>query len=199
MDVIVEGKITKDESITDILRTCSEIPSIKTPILRINDATSDLQGRIAFSQGGYILGAKVSPSGEIGWAAIRRLVQIEDGNYAVLDPMRKRVTELNQSLWIRTEKLLALMPNLPDDPSGLIDPQENEQVTDTLRPVADKSGTGEQTLILKREKSKSRQYNAGAWNLVRILLFIIIVSGLAFGFVTYKDQIMSTVQSLLHR
>ncbi len=198
MDVIVEGKITKEETITDILRTCSEIPSIKTPILRINDSSSDVQGRIAFSQGGYILGAKVNPSGETGWAAIRRLVKIQDGNYAVLDPMRKRVTELNQSLWIKTDKLLALMPNLPDDPSGLIDPQESEAVSETLRPK-DVEQQGEQTLILKREKSKSRQYNAGAWSFARMLIFLILLGALGYGFVTYKEHIMSSVQTILHR
>ncbi len=198
MDVIVEGKINKDESMTDILRTCSEIPSIKTPILRINDSKSDVQGRIAFSQGGYILGAKVTPSGEQGWAAIRRLVEIQDGNYAVLDPMRKRVTELNQSLWIKTDKLLALMPNLPDDPSSLIDPQESESVSDTLRP-RDVSSNGEQTLILKKEKSKSRQYNAGAWSFMRMLVFVILLGALGFGYVTYKEQIHSSVQTILHR
>lgn len=198
MDVIVEGKINKEESMTDILRTCSEIPSVKTPILRINDSKSDIQGRIAFSQGGYILGAKVTPSGEQGWAAIRRLVEIQDGNYAVLDPMRKRVTELNQSLWIKTDKLLALMPNLPDDPSSLIDPQESESVAETLRPK-DISSQGEQTLILKKEKSKSRQYNAGAWSFMRLLIFIILVCALGYGYMTYKTQIHGYLQTILHR
>lgn len=140
----------------------------------------------------------MTPSGEQGWAAIRRLVEIQDGNYAVLDPMRKRVTELNQSLWIKTDKLLALMPNLPDDPSSLIDPQESESVAETLRPK-DISSQSEQTLILKKEKSKSRQYNAGAWSFMRLLIFIILACALGYGYITYKEQINNSLQTILHK
>ncbi|MBZ0188958.1 MAG: hypothetical protein K8F91_22125, partial [Candidatus Obscuribacterales bacterium] len=118
MDVIIEGKINSEEGVDEVLRTCAEIKSVKTPILRINDNLSELQGRIAFSQGGYIIGAKVSATGEVGYEAVRKLLMVSEGNYAILDPLRKHIAEVNQSLWIKVDKLVPLLPNLPESPEG---------------------------------------------------------------------------------
>lgn len=206
VDVIIEGKITSEEGMDDVLRTCAEIKSVKTPILRINDNTSDLQGRIAFSQGGYIIGAKINPTGEVGYPAIRRLLMISDGNYAILDPLRKHITEVNQSLWIKVDKVVPLLPNLPEDPEGLVD-KAPEVVPGSLK-------SGQVDVLAKMQlpeerapepaampkvdaKSKSRKFNIGAWRFIRAGLVVVVGFGALLAGFMHSDEVVAFFQSLM--
>nr|MBP9093988.1 hypothetical protein [bacterium] len=99
MDVITEGTINQDEPVADVVNAVVAIKTCQTPILRINDNQSDLQGRLLFSAGGFIIGARINVTGESGYGAVRKLLMVTDGNYAILDPMRKSTNELNQALW----------------------------------------------------------------------------------------------------
>jgi hypothetical protein len=60
VDVITEGTINQDEPVADVVNAVVAIKSCQTPILRINDNQSDLQGRILFSAGGFIVGARIN-------------------------------------------------------------------------------------------------------------------------------------------
>ncbi len=214
MDVIIEGKITKEEGIDEVLRTCAEIKSVKTPILRINDNGSELQGQIAFSQGGYIIGGKVNQTGEVGYSAIRRLLTIADGNYAILDPLRKHITDVNQSLWIKVDKLVPLLPNLPENPEGLLD-KPPEVVHTSLKsnqvdigggfvtPTPAVTDTGSQDesalppLATVTPKAKSRKFNLGTWRLLRAGFVIIAGFTAVLGGFIYHSEIISFVTGLL--
>jgi len=203
VDVIIEGKITQEEGIDEVLRTCAEIKSVKTPILRINDNDSDLQGQIAFSQGGYIIGGKIAQSGEIGYEAVRRLLMIDDGNYAILDPLRKHITDVNQSLWIKVDKLVQLLPNLPENPDGLLDKQPEIQHSQKAGQV-DLGSNLPMSLETKKteddiarpvvatvKESKSRKFNLGMWRIVKAGLLIIVGFTTVLYGVTYFDQILA--------
>lgn len=206
MDVIIEGKITSEEGMDDVLRTCAEIKSVKTPILRINDNNSDLQGRIAFSQGGYIIGGKINPTGEVGYPAIRRLLMISDGNYAILDPLRKHITEVNQSLWIKVDKVVPLLPNLPEDPEGLVDkaPEvvpaslKSGQVDVLAKMAVPEERKTEQAAMPKVDaKAKSRSTNIGAWRLMRAGLFVIVGFGLLLAGFMHSTEVIAFFQNLM--
>jgi hypothetical protein len=54
VDVITEGTINQDEPVADVVNAVVALKSCQTPILRINDNQSDLQGRLLFSAGGFI-------------------------------------------------------------------------------------------------------------------------------------------------
>lgn len=213
MDVIIEGKITSEEGVDEVLRTCAEIKSVNTPILRINDNTSELQGRIAFSQGGYIIGAKIANTGEMGYDAVRKLLLVSDGNYAILDPLRKHITEVNQSLWIKVDKLVALLPNLPESSEGLVDPHPDRIEASIVRPKTgqiDISGAFAQAAVEDRAapvdkgpapvvvdaKSRSRRFNIGAWRVFRAGLVIIAVFALVLSGLLYSHEIVAFAQNL---
>lgn len=197
MDVIIEGKITPDEGVDEVLKTCAEIKSVKTPILRINDSDSELQGQIAFSQGGYIIGAKINQTNEIGYPAVRRLLMISDGNYAILDPLRKHITDVNQSLWLKIDKVVPLLPNLPENPDGLLDkPPEVEHsvksgqydIGSGLVGLAETNKIQESAappVVTSPKVSKSRKLNLGFWRVFRLGMvltagFTTIVAGFTF-------------------
>lgn len=201
MDVIIEGKITADEGIDEILKTCAEIKSVNTPVLRINDNDSGLQGRIGFSQGGYIIGARLVPSGEVGYEAIRKLLSVQDGNYAILDPLRKHVTDVNQSLWIKVEKIVPLLPNLPEEPTGLVDPHPNELKKDTggqidlasnaaLEKKDPEEDSGPVTLDAK---SPSRKFDMGHWRFFRAALLVLVFFTIVLSVALYSGQIKAAI------
>lgn len=130
VDVILEGQIDQEETMADVISSVVAIKSCHTPILRINDSASDLQGRLLFSQGGYIVGGKINATGESGYSAVRKLLLVKEGNYAILDPARKATADLNQALWLATEKLLPMLPNLPEAPDQVLD-QAPERITES--------------------------------------------------------------------
>lgn len=207
VDVIIEGKITSEEGMDDVLRTCAEIKSVKTPILRINDNNSDLQGRIAFSQGGYIIGGKINnPTAEVGYPAIRRLLMISDGNYAILDPLRKHITEVNQSLWIKVDKVVPLLPNLPEDPEGLVDkaPEvvpgslKGGQVDVLAKMQVPEERKVEPAVMPKVDaKSRSRKFNIGAWRILRAGLVVIVGFGALLAGFMHSGEVLAFFQSLM--
>jgi hypothetical protein len=210
VDVIIEGKITQEEGIDEVLKTCAEIKSVKTPILRINDNGSELQGQIAFSQGGYIIGGKVNQTNEIGYTAVRRLLMIEDGNYAILDPLRKHITDVNQSLWLKVDKVVALLPNLPENPDGLLDKQPEVQHSQKAGqvdlgsnlPMSLESSRVEDEVsappvVATVKKSKARKFNLGMWRIAKAGLAIIVgFTAVLYG-VTYFHQILAFLKNLL--
>lgn len=206
MDVIIEGKITPEEGVDEVLRTCAEIKSVKNPILRINDNNSELQGRIAFSQGGYIIGGLISGSSETGYSAVRKLLMISDGNYAILDPLRRHIADVNQSLWIKIDRLVPMLPNLPEDPEGLVDrapevgasPVKNNQVdiSGKMAAVADSGAIDKIAPVTVDPQSKMRGKNVGFLRVLRSGIFIIMGFSAVFGSVLYRNQIIDFFKHL---
>ncbi len=207
MDVIIEGRITSEEGMDEVLRTCAEIKTVKTPILRINDNESELQGRIAFSQGGYIVGAMISETGETGYDAVRKLLMIENGNYAILDPLRRHISDINQSLWIKIERLVPLLPNLPVNPEGLVDTPP-EIVSGSLKSGQVDIQSKMKTAEMDRPStsgaptvdphSKIRGKNVGALRILRQGMFVILFFCAIFGAVLYQPQITQFIQQMMN-
>ena len=105
----------------DVIETVVELKNFPHLVLRISDKESDLEGRISFSHGGYILGGKINNSECYGYPAIHKLLSIKNGNYAVLDPGPQQISDINQTLWIMSERVMNSLPNLPDSPVDLFD------------------------------------------------------------------------------
>ena len=205
MDVIIEGKITEDERIDEILRTCAEIKSVQTPVLRINDDTSGLQGRIGFSQGGYIIGGKIVPSGENGYEAVRKLLRVTAGNYAILDPLKKHITDVNQSLWLKVDKVVPLLPNLPENPEGLVDPHPQDvarKATGQLEPLQKfepeekKDPLEKEAPVTVTAKSKSRKFNLGSWRIFRAGLCIFAGFAIVLSVFVYHAELIGFFNTL---
>lgn len=208
MDVIIEGQFGQEESITDVITATVDIKNCQTPILRINDKSSDLQGRILFSQGGFILGGKVNVTGETGYEAVRKLLTIAQGNYAILDPLRKPTAELNQALWLATDKLIAALPNLPQTEDTLLDKRPDRINDSAIRPKtgqidlapvmaaagAPKDEGGADSVLKGRSavehrqttnaKSPSRRYNESRWRFMKFVVQMGVGLGLCYLIMT---------------
>jgi hypothetical protein len=120
LDIVIEGIITKEEGMNEVIDTIIHLKSVPNALLRVSCKEEGVQGRIGFGPGGHILGGYIEDTGEVGYSAVKKLLTVKSGNYAVLDMTHEHVPEINQTLWIKGEKVLEIWPNLPDLPDSLL-------------------------------------------------------------------------------
>jgi hypothetical protein len=194
VDIVVEGKIDPEGGMREVLETILRLNSLQNGLLRISSSDRTLSGRIAFSQNGYILGGKLDDPGEIGYLAIRKLLSVKEGNYAVLDSGRTHVPEVNQTLWISVEQILPSLSNLPESPDQFI-----EGDLSALAGQA-RTKTGHINLYSKEWKdhaepatadldSKARKFDRVSWRTTVMLLWCIVILSVTTVVVQFWDRI----------
>jgi hypothetical protein len=195
VDVVVEGKINQDEPMREVIQTVLELKTLANPVLRITDEDSDLQGRIAFSQGGYIIGGRVNNTDETGYDAVRRLMSIKNGNYAVLDPGRNQFTDINQTLWLMASRVIEVLPNLPVTPDSLVDANP-----DRLAAISGRSAGNTQAapVPITSVKSKARTFNKSSWYMLQLFFIAVFALGIGGGILLYHEQVWSFFKNSLH-
>jgi hypothetical protein len=119
LDIVIEGIITPEEGMDEVIETVIHLKSVANALLRVSCKEEGIQGRVGFGSGGHVLGGYIEDSEETGYSAVKKLLTVRSGNYAILDMTNDHIPEVNQSLWIKGEKILELWPNLPDLPDSL--------------------------------------------------------------------------------
>jgi hypothetical protein len=196
VDVVVEGKINQDESMREVVQAVLELKTLANPVLRITDEDSDLQGRIAFAQGGYIIGGRVNNTEEIGYDAVRRLLSIRNGNYAVLDPGRNQFTDINQTLWLLASRVIDVLPNLPASPDSLLDVSQDKLAAQGVSRSA--PGNVQATPPITSVKSKARTFNKSSWYMLQLFFIAVFALGIGGGILLYHEQVWSFFKNSLH-
>lgn len=123
MNVVFEGLLSKPWNTQDILRAISSLKEIRYGILRISVPEENIQGRIVFADEGHIVDASISGPTESrsAYESFRQLLSLSSGSYVFLDSGMTRPAEFTESLYIPVEKVIALLPALPENPSELFD------------------------------------------------------------------------------
>lgn len=121
MDLIFEGRLSDQIAMKDVLLRVKSEPTPGMKILRINRQRDGLHGKIAIDGGKYVTAASVVDSVETGYAALRLLLSVSDGNFTLLNAKAGDSIELQPNLHIEIDMLLKTMPHLPDNPSRLFD------------------------------------------------------------------------------
>jgi len=194
VDIVVEGKIDPEGGMREVLETILRLKSVQNGLLRISSNDRTLSGRIAFSQNGYILGGRVDDPGEIGYQAIRKLLSVKDGNYAVLDGGRTHVPEVNQTLWISVEQILPILSDLPEALDQFIEGNLG------ALPSLERTKTGHINLYSKEWKdradpatsdvqSKARQFDRVNWRTTIMFLWCIVILALTTLVLQFWDYI----------
>lgn len=200
MDVLIEGKITEDEPVAEVIETLMELKTYPHLVLRISQANADLEGRIAFSHGGYILGGRINNSDDSGYKAIHQLLSVKNGNYAILDPGRQQIADINQTLWIVGERVIERLPDLPETPIELFDASKAHDGDDSSvaasastaasaavtnlnygRPEPKERPEARKTTITN-VKGKARSFNKGFWFFLQWILVVIFCLVVGIGF-----------------
>src|SRR5271155_3869583 len=178
MDIVEEGQITQDEPVSALIETLMGLKNYPNLVLRITDQESDLEGRIAVAQGIYMLGGRVNNTESAGYPAIRALLSVTKGTYAILDPDKTSLADVNQSLWILLEKIRSLLPNLPATPEVLfeLDRQRLSAGAHQLTGLGmghEKVSAAESRPMITGKASKSRRFNEGAWEALCMTVAIV--------------------------
>lgn len=121
MDVVFEGRLTEEVQLKDVLLKILEKRPSGNLLLRVATAARDCDGKICVVDGRFITAAIVSNTRENGYPAVRRLLSIQNGNFACLRPSADDSLSIPYSLNIELEKVIPLVPDLPESPNGLHD------------------------------------------------------------------------------
>ncbi|MBX9951341.1 MAG: hypothetical protein K2Y39_19385 [Candidatus Obscuribacterales bacterium] len=121
MDLIFEGRLSDQIAMKDVLVRIKTVPVPGLKILRINRQRDGLNGKIAIDGGRYVTAASVVDSVETGYTALRLLLSVDEGNFALLNAKHGDSIELQPNLHIEIDQLIQTMPHLPDNPSRLFD------------------------------------------------------------------------------
>jgi hypothetical protein len=101
---VLEGQISFG-GMQDALDAVVRYKNIKHGVLKVTSNTCS--GLIGVFCGRFITGAILTLSGEAGLPALRQLLSAKDGNFALLDVTDEPVADLNQSLGVDLQAVLA--------------------------------------------------------------------------------------------
>lgn len=121
MDVVFEGRLTDEVQLKNVLLKILEKRPSGNLLLRVATTARDCDGKICIVDGRFITAAIIGNTRENGYPAVRRLLSIEQGNFACLRPSPDDSLSIPYSLNIELEKVIPLVPNLPESPNGLHD------------------------------------------------------------------------------
>lgn len=121
MDVVFEGRLTEEVQLKDVLRKILEKRPSGNLFLRISTPQRDCDGKLCIVDGRFITAAIVSTTRETGYEAVRKLLGVLEGNFACLRPSAGDSLNIPISLNIELEKVIPLLPSLPESPNGLHD------------------------------------------------------------------------------
>ena len=105
----------------DVLKSVIGVENQPFGVLRISSPSLNLNGRLAISGGNFIVGAAIIDGSETGYDAVRRLLQIREGNFAYLDTAGKRPDDFDEALYLSLSKLVSRLPDLPETAAELFD------------------------------------------------------------------------------
>lgn len=200
MDIIIEGIITAEDGMNDVIETIIHLKSVPNALLRVSCKEAGLQGRVGFGPGGHILGAHIDDTDEIGYPAVKKLLTVRTGNYAVLDMGHEHTTEVNQTLWIKADKILEIWPDLPDSPRNLLGaslssipalqralPTTGEQKSESLSRLKQHYG-----------KSKEHEAHLTRWHLALRLSWLLVTLLFVFIIVRYGHTLLTPLLGARH-
>jgi len=119
MEVLQEGQL-HDE--TDMNRVMEHLLAHrdKHSIVRITSDPIAVNGKIAVASGGMIVGARES-GGDTRYNALRKLLGVRTGTYAVLEAEPEEFEKMNQKVYIKIERVLPVLTKISTISDGIFE------------------------------------------------------------------------------
>jgi hypothetical protein len=173
MDLILEGQLSAQSGIREVLQAVLKQTSEATGILRISCPGRNLNGRLALVNGQFIVGAQITDSEENGYDAVKQLLTVTEGNFAFLETDDNKSLDLGRTVHINLLLLIDRLPDLPDNPADLFDQQSLLDEVFGPNNQASNQQSSIDTMVLPREPAKpEKQMNGsnGNWQLLTPLM-----------------------------
>lgn len=173
MDLLLEGQLSPQLGIREVLQAVLQQTSEATGILRISCPHRNLNGRLALVNGQFIVSAQIADSDENGYDAVKQLLTITEGNFAFLETDNNKSLDLGRAVHINLVSLIDRLPNLPDNPADLFDQQSLLDEVFGPDNLAGNQQSSVDTVVLPREPVKPDKALGGAnrhWQLLTPLM-----------------------------
>ena len=133
---------------------------------------------------------------------MRRLLMIQNGNYAILDPEKQVVPDINQTLWLDAGKVIKVLPDLPESPTSLLSGHspaaQSTAFVEQLEESASVSRRPQERASVSGVNSKARQFDSSNWRrrYGMIIVLAVILAAVAAGVMQFGDRILPYLQSM---
>jgi hypothetical protein len=121
MLVLFEGRIHSGLTIKEIFKRIVLLQSAGQALLRVSSPDNESQGLIYLHDCTYVTGASIKGSSEVGYDALRKLVRVQEGSFALIAVQPGDSYQSDLSLNIELRKLAEGLDHLPESPSELFD------------------------------------------------------------------------------
>jgi hypothetical protein len=121
MDTVFSGSFQTDGTVKELIERVLALRPQGSTFIRISDSKNTVNGRIYLKDGTCVTGAVIlPPSQENNYPALKALVAVEEGSYALMTIGEEDDIKMEQSLNIDLMALLKNLGNLPADPAVLM-------------------------------------------------------------------------------
>lgn len=121
MDLVAEGHLTEAVTLRNVLQQITASSSADTSFLRISSLQKDLSGYIVIADSRFVTACSIVDEVETGYSALKKLLLVTAGKYVLLSAASHDTLGMEQTLNIELQKLIELLPHLPDSPEYLFD------------------------------------------------------------------------------
>lgn len=183
---VQSGKIWQNRRTREVLWTLLKLQKVESGILYINSPQSKLEGEIGVFHGIFLTGAKIAGSGERGYPAIKRLLEIEEGTFTYIDVGSHGLGDLEENLKLRITQIINLMPDLPTN----IDLAMGKNTLNRIRAMdtasmTESTETAEQHKVDKQVAEQLRAIDEKTMNFRALIfwgVFLVVSCGVALAF-----------------
>jgi len=127
-------------------------------------------------------------------------LSIHSGNYAVLDTGREHPPEVNQTLWLKGERILETWPQLPETSDSLLDIKSNA-LSALQAPPPDKARKVERGKSITRVRFKAihvaQKKPHRKRNFAIMLAMVVVLLSLLLFVIISSDKLLSPAQKIL--
>ncbi len=124
MLVIFEGHLSYEVPLVDVLRQVLETQLTGPTVLQLADPMTGARGDILIENCQTLVGAQMYEPKAMGYPALKKLCEFALADYRLVQPDAAKANRGDHSLNLDIQRIMSLIPHLPEDPATIGDPLE---------------------------------------------------------------------------
>lgn len=201
MDVVFQGRLSRDQDIREVLNDVLALKNGELGFLRITSSAEKISGMLVVHQRRQIIGAQIPDTNESGYQAVRRLLAVQQGDFAYVDAEGATLKPEEQNVSFDLRAVLELLLDLPEQmPRSAEGPKtrtsrEFARVAEAAQLVRDATAQTPAAEPASGEivKLKELQKRSAFWR--RFAIWAIVLITVLVAARTYSGQIQSFIKS----